>query len=330
MTNPASFDQRVTVVIPLYNKAAHVERTLRSVLAQTLPAAEIFVVDDGSTDGGPKVARDIAMEHPSVRVITVNNRGPAAARNVGLENATGEFVTFLDADDEWKPEFLRIALSKFEQPGSPVDAVWTGYVISSDNEDTTFSRPSLAGVHEIRPDTDPDFVKELVAATSTCGAVLRTSVAVERGGFYDATRSHLGEDKYFFMNVMFNGKFAIAAEVLAIYHTGASELTSPDQPNMLTMEPYFTDPESLANLVPVALRPLLYRQLAGLALIKADMYARSGRREAAVDLTRRFAGHYPYMSRLALQVRLFSLLSPVLPTAKRFRQQLQTRRIRSH
>lgn len=93
-----------TVVIPLFNKAATIQRTLDSVLAQSLPPAEILVVDDGSTDGGDAIARRQA--DPRIRVIDQPHAGVSAARNAGLRTASQPFVAFLDADDRWRPEFL--------------------------------------------------------------------------------------------------------------------------------------------------------------------------------------------------------------------------------
>lgn len=95
---------KISVVVPLYNKAPFIEEALESIFLQTLPAHEIIVVDDGSTDDG--VARVESFVHRGIRLIRENNAGVSVARNAGIEAATGDFIAFLDADDRYLPGFL--------------------------------------------------------------------------------------------------------------------------------------------------------------------------------------------------------------------------------
>lgn len=95
---------RVSVVIPVHNAAATLARALESVLAQTHPACEIIVVDDGSTDGSADVAMRTAGS--AARVVRQEHGGVASARNAGIAVATGEMVALLDADDWWDHDKL--------------------------------------------------------------------------------------------------------------------------------------------------------------------------------------------------------------------------------
>jgi glycosyltransferase involved in cell wall biosynthesis len=93
-----------SVVIPLYNKQRYIGRAVNSVLSQTYQDLELIVVNDGSTDGGPALAR--AYRDGRIRVIDQTNQGLSAARNRGIAETRGGLIAFLDADDEWLPEFL--------------------------------------------------------------------------------------------------------------------------------------------------------------------------------------------------------------------------------
>lgn len=94
----------VSVIIPLYNKAPHIRETLESVFAQSVQPDEIIVVDDGSTDGSGDIVAGI--DHPGLILIRQANQGVSVARNAGVNQARGDYVAFLDADDLWKPNHI--------------------------------------------------------------------------------------------------------------------------------------------------------------------------------------------------------------------------------
>lgn len=94
----------ISVVIPLYNKEKQIAHTLQSVLNQTFQDFEIVIVDDGSTDGS--IGEVKKFTDPRIRLICQKNAGVSAARNRGIEEAKSDLIAFLDADDEWKPEYL--------------------------------------------------------------------------------------------------------------------------------------------------------------------------------------------------------------------------------
>jgi len=90
----------VSVILPMYNAARYIAQALASVRAQSLPVAEIIVVDDGSTDAGPQI---VAAE-PGVTLLSQRHAGIADTVNSGVSVARGELIAFLDADDRWLPE----------------------------------------------------------------------------------------------------------------------------------------------------------------------------------------------------------------------------------
>lgn len=101
----------VSVVIPSFNRVETLQRALASVLAQTRLADEIIVVDDGSTDSTAEMIRN---NFPDVVYLFQTNRGVSAARNTGIEHASGEWIALLDSDDEWLPEKLHRQLALLE------------------------------------------------------------------------------------------------------------------------------------------------------------------------------------------------------------------------
>lgn len=113
---PPSEAPLVSVVVPAHNAAETLEATLLSASAQTHRNLEILVIDDGSTDRTAAIAEDIAARDPRISLLSQPNRGVAAARNLGLSRARGEFVAPLDADDLWHPTKIEKQLAAFLAP----------------------------------------------------------------------------------------------------------------------------------------------------------------------------------------------------------------------
>lgn len=106
-------DTLVSVIMPVYNRAAFVARAIDSVLAQTYPHWELLVVDDGSTDGTRRVLEGYGER---LTVLAQANAGPYPARNVALRHARGDLVAFIDSDDVWYPHRLECQLPLLQRP----------------------------------------------------------------------------------------------------------------------------------------------------------------------------------------------------------------------
>lgn len=125
---------RVSVIIPLYNRADYIEQTVRSVLAQSQPVAEVFVVDDGSTDDGP--ARIAGW--PGVTLLRHEggvNKGQAASINLGLAQATGDVIAILDSDDYWLPQFVERLLARLNADDAPDLVYANGRAVDGEGRD---------------------------------------------------------------------------------------------------------------------------------------------------------------------------------------------------
>lgn len=205
----------ISVVIPLYNKANHILNTLQSVLKQTVPAMEIIVVNDGSTDDG--ALRVERANLPRVTVINRKNQGVSAARNIGIAKASGDYVAFLDADDQWSPLFLQemcglierfpyagMYASRYQcvEPGNKfVDAK-----IALDKVDP--KGMLLNNYFEIASQGDLPFMM-------SCSVVQRSLVA-KVGGF--RVGEIMGEDQDFFARVALKSSIAYSPNIHLMYH----------------------------------------------------------------------------------------------------------------
>jgi glycosyltransferase involved in cell wall biosynthesis len=215
----------VSVVLIFHDEEAFLGEAIRSVQSQSHENWELLLVDDGSSDGSPDVARAAAAARPDrIRYLTHPggvNRGMSASRNLGLFAARGTYVTFLDGDDIYLPERLRRPVDILE--ASPEIAVvqsdhvrWRSWSGVAERHDLV--RPFLAVGDQVLP---PPLglmrillVPYLVAGI--CNITVRRDVAVSVGGFVDAFSS-LYEDQAFVARLMLGHSVYVLQEYLACY-----------------------------------------------------------------------------------------------------------------
>lgn len=131
----------ISVVIPTFNRADSIARTIESVLAQTYKDYEIVVADDGSTDNTKKLLEPYMGV---IRYIYQHNKGAAAARNKGIEVSKGKYIAFQDSDDEWLPEKLEKQIEVFKTVSAKVGVVYTDMLrIHSDGRAEYWNSPTL-------------------------------------------------------------------------------------------------------------------------------------------------------------------------------------------
>jgi len=118
----------VSVIIPAYNAETFIERTLNSVLTQTYTNIEVLVVDDGSQDRTGQILESIADNDRRVRLFTQKNAGVAAARNLAIEQSTGDYIAPIDADDIWYPQKLQKQVQCMLSKGPAVGLVYAWQV----------------------------------------------------------------------------------------------------------------------------------------------------------------------------------------------------------
>lgn len=209
LTNP-----QFTVIIPLYNKSAHIIDTIQAVLRQTYSATEIIVVNDGSTDDGAE--RLAAENFSNVRIIHQQNAGVSAARNNGIRAANTEFIALIDADDHWLPHYLEeIAdlTDKFPEAG----LYSTGYQYRDDND--LYAVPRVDYNHCPRiPGLMPNFFEVMANGDlpiNMSSIVIRRSLFDAIGGFPEG--EPMGEDQDFLFRAALAKPIAYSPRVLSFY-----------------------------------------------------------------------------------------------------------------
>jgi len=110
----------VSIITPSYNSEEYIAETIRSVQTQTYPYWELIIVDDGSTDNTTKILKHFTFSDSRISVIELSkNSGSAVARNIGIREAKGSFMTFIDSDDIWFTDFIESSILKIESTGVP-------------------------------------------------------------------------------------------------------------------------------------------------------------------------------------------------------------------
>ncbi len=243
---------RVSVIVPLFQKAATIGRTLASISAQRCADFEAIVVDDGSTDGGAAAVEELA--DPRFRVVRQTNAGPGAARNRGLREARAEYVAFLDADDAWDADYLARMVARLDaNPAAP--AAVCSYRTAHGSLVPRWRRAGLRdGIARVGPATPPRRAVALIALLSPCTTVARRAALLALGGFYERDRCRYGEDAFLAFKLVFSGAVEVVLEDLVTVDAGASALSvrRPDRP----LEPLFAAADELRAAVPAELRPL--------------------------------------------------------------------------
>ncbi|GGD03496.1 glycosyltransferase family 2 protein [Hyunsoonleella pacifica] len=198
----------ITVVIPLYNKAHTITRTLDTVLNQTYKEFEVVIINDGSTDDGVSVIQNFTTDS-RVKIINQSNQGVSVARNEGVRHAKYEYIAFLDGDDEWLPNYLskmHEAIQKFPNAGLFCSA---GKVRSGGKE---YLRQADKYKHLI---VEIDFFENPHVFLHTSATVVAKDLFKESGGFPAGMKRN--EDYALFFKLALKAKVIYSGFTLSIY-----------------------------------------------------------------------------------------------------------------
>ena len=216
---------KITAVIPAYNAEKHIARAIESVLAQTRPADEIIVIDDGSADA---TAEGVRAYGDKVIFIQQENAGVSVARNTGIEAASGDWIAFLDADDEWLPEKLKL---QSEHLCRNPDLQWTTGNYYRCHCDQNHERiPDMTAEHirqskactvsaEVFPNHFVAYAHRVKGCTDTM--LIRRDLLQEAGLFLPGQK-RMNDIDMWFRIAFIQPRFGFVFAPLAVYHLGVA------------------------------------------------------------------------------------------------------------
>jgi glycosyltransferase involved in cell wall biosynthesis len=276
----------VSVIVPLYNKAAYIDRCLDSILCQSFNDFELIVVNDGSTDGGEAVVEK--CNDSRVRLVSQANAGPGAARNYGARLAGGSLLAFLDGDDAWDPDYLGESVEKMGATEA-VSLTW-GMKIYPPGESTAARWKAQGipeGVFRARPDGDAGVIVAMLANMLPSSTVMRKAVFEKLGGYYAKYRCVYSEDAWLYLKLLLRYPAAFDYRAMTFRFEDASELALNTK-GARPIEPFLVDPESVTGDCPAPMLPLLREVLARRALKTASVYGYWGEFRKSRELLKRF------------------------------------------
>ncbi|MGH1571271.1 glycosyltransferase family 2 protein [Methylobacterium sp. P31] len=213
----------VSVVIPAFNAAPFIGRTIESVLSQTWRSLEIVVVDDGSSDDTVAIAQSCCRGDDRVRIVRQENQGVAAARNRGIQESSAHLIAFLDADDIWAPTKISEQLASL-RTNEAAAVSYTGFV-NINESDRLIGSPHL-------PSASGPVLKGLAQLNfvGNASSMLVRRSAIEEIGYFDTSLRHVNatgcEDYDFLLRLAEKFEFAVVPAPLVLYRITTASMSS--------------------------------------------------------------------------------------------------------
>jgi len=279
----------VAVVIPAFNAKRWLAEAIESVLSQTRPPAECFVVDDGSTDGTAAIARAFSRE--GVHLLSQPNSGVSRARNFGAEQATARYLAFLDADDAWLPHKLELQVNAMH--ASPSAGLCYGGYLNADED--------LVPLNEVVPAPAKEALRRTLflepggPALSSTG-MIPVEVFRKVGGFKSELTT--GADSDLLVRILLQWNAVCVREPLALYRQHGGQMHR----NALAMERdmwHIIDSTFSVVRLPEDIQGQRRRVIAALEVtLMADAFSRSAYGTSFVHGVRAVEAHLPHAAKL--------------------------------
>ena len=190
-------DKLISVIIPVYNVEAYLARCLDSVLNNTYRNVEVICVNDGSTDGSLAILREYEARDPRIVVIDKENGGVSSARNAGLDRMSGDYVTFIDADDYVHPQYFGLMIEAIFL--SHTDCVFAGHKSISNEADATCDAHYQIKAADVLVLSSVDACKHSIVNSGICSRLIPCAIVAKTRFPVDFT---YGEDTLFTLELL--------------------------------------------------------------------------------------------------------------------------------
>jgi glycosyltransferase involved in cell wall biosynthesis len=230
--------QLISVIIPTHNRAGLLPRAIKSVLNQTYSNLELIIVDDGSMDNTAEVVSEIKDER--IKYIRFNDsKGAASARNAGMKEATGDYITFLDDDDEWLADRLRLSLDVFLQTKDyNIGLVYTnGYIIKENKIKIFFDDKRASRIVYEDDQRNKDIFPTSISSPMPQFWLISKSVVNKIGYFDESMRNW--EDVDYFVRIAFDYNIYFLNKQLVVIHEQPTHLGMVNAEMMQSREYFF-------------------------------------------------------------------------------------------
>lgn len=223
----------LSVIVPAYNAEKTILETIQSIQAQTFSDFELIVIDDGSTDR--TVERLNQIHDPRIKVFSYENGGLPVARNRGIQRATGEFISFIDADDLWKPDKLEAQLKALrDYPEAGVAYSWTAFI--DENSNFLYAWEPLYWQGDVYPKL---LIRNFISSGSN---ILVRKQFIQAAGEFDPQLKSV-EDWDYYLRLAALCPFAVVPDYQILYRRSAQSMTSKvdvmEQANLTVIERAF-------------------------------------------------------------------------------------------
>ena len=292
---------KVSVVIPAYNAMKYLPATVESVLQQTFTDFEVLIINDGSSDNILEWTTQIT--DPRVRVISQENKGLSGARNTGINNSSGEYIAFIDADDLWLPSKLEKQVKSLDNnPQAGLVYTWTAWT------DETGKPTGVIVASDIEGYVWEQMVVNDKISNGSSAMVRR--ICFDKVGLFD-TELTSSEDRDMWIRLAAHYHFAVVKEPLTLYRRHSQSM-SKNRPKMLkNIRRVF---EKTFESVPTELLYLRNRSYGWINLYTAWICMDEKDYKEAIKYRHQALLHYPqlvftnYFLRLSVAILIMQLL----------------------